>query len=233
MVSVTIDWKFHISARLDSAASHLAYWCTIAPPDIGRISLCNIHIHAGIDISLLMSCSVILYFVMHPANVIIQHISSSLPSTTSLTWRNNPGIAEMKAMDCSANNGLEKMSGSQELSGAYKSLRLHIYLSVFLSFSLYQAERVHRVKWWATKIPPANWRMPLQGTTEGCDARVSLIPLIRWHGTQNKRSSNPHCTERQALLPSCHAGPRNISQALSSPFKYPFILHSCAPRTTV
>lgn len=139
--------NFHISARQDSAARHLAYWCATAPPDIGRTSLSNIHIHAGIDISLLMSCSVILHFVMHPANVIIQHISSSLPSTTSLTWRNNPGIVEMKAMDGSASNGLEKMSVSQELSGAYKSLRLHIYLSLFPSFSLYQAERVHRVKW--------------------------------------------------------------------------------------
>lgn len=192
MVSVAIDWKFHISARLDSAASHLAYWCTIAPPDIGRISLSNIHIHTGIDISLLMSCSVILYFVMHPANVIIQHISSSLPSTTSLTWRNNPGIAEMKAMDCSANNGLEKMSGSQELSGAYKSLRLHIYLSLFLSFSLDQAERVHRVKWWATKIPPANWRMPLQGTTEGCDNIFNPLDQMTWNTEQKVLKSPLH-----------------------------------------
>lgn len=106
--------------------SHLAYWCTTVPSDIGRTSLSNIHIHAGIDISLLMSCSVIQHFVMHPANVIIQHISSPPPSTTSLTWRNNPSIVEMKAMDCSANNGLEKTSGSQELSGAYKSLRLYL-----------------------------------------------------------------------------------------------------------
>lgn len=70
-------WKWHINARQNSIASHLAYRHTTVPSDIGRTSLNNIHIHVGIDISPLMSCSVTLHFVTHPANATrIQHVSS-------------------------------------------------------------------------------------------------------------------------------------------------------------
>lgn len=105
----------------------------------------------GTDISLLMSSSVTQHFVMHPANAMrIQHVSSS-PRHNFSDSCDNPSIAaEMKAMDCPANNGFEKTSGSQELSGAYKvteSFGVCIHLSLSPPFSLYQVDRVYEEKW--------------------------------------------------------------------------------------
>ncbi len=173
---------------------------------------------------------------MHPANAMrIQHVSSSplaqflwhgatIPESLRWKWWTVLQIMGLKIRE-EAKTCLENIKPL--------NLSVSISISAFLSLPSGTRARGKVVSHHNLRQPSgSNWRMPLQVTTEGCDGRVSLIPLIRWHGTQNKRSSNPYCAERQALSPSCHAGSRNVSQALSSTFKHPYILHSCAPGKT-
>ncbi len=133
--------------------SHLAYQHTTVPSDIGRTSLNNIHIHVGIDISLLMSCSVTLHFVMHPANAMrIQHVSSS--PLAQLLWLSAaiPESLRWKRWTVLQIMGLKIRVETKSCLENIKPLNFSVSTTISAFLSLYKAERVHREKWWATTI---------------------------------------------------------------------------------